>query len=172
MTMMSKKLLLLGDMGVGKTSLIRRLILDELPTDYLPTMGVDLYRYHHQFAKGGRQDMLEFVVWDIDGSYGPSIFQHVYSKGASAALIIGDVLRPATISLMVDLAQGFQAAMPGREFAFILNKEDLVASHGEVILPAPLQTARQPVIWTSALKNTNVKPAFATVAEAVIRREA
>lgn len=169
--MISKKLLLLGDMGVGKTSLVRRLVLDELPSDYLPTMGVDLYRYHHAMTRSGQPATLEFVVWDIDGSYGSSIFQHAYSKGASGALIIGDVLRPPTLALMVELAHGFNAAMPSREFAFLLNKEDLIGSQSDVDLPAALQTARQPVIWTSALKNTNVKSAFAKVAEAVIRRE-
>ena len=40
----SKKLMLLGEIGVGKTSLIRRFVLNEFNFDYRPTMGVDIYR--------------------------------------------------------------------------------------------------------------------------------
>jgi GTPase SAR1 family protein len=167
--MTAKKILLLGEIGVGKTSLVRRLVLDELPSDYRPTMGVDLYRY--QLAGSGGREAVDLVIWDIDGNYGQSIFRHVYSKGASGALIIGDLSRRPTLDMMVELAEGFQEAMPGRHFSFVLNKLDLVPSKAEAGLPEALRAARQPFLWTSAVTGANVRLAFEAAGAAIVRRE-
>lgn len=168
--MISRKLLLLGEMGVGKTSLVRRLVLDEMPTDYRPTMGVDLYRF--TMPKGQvRPDVLELVIWDLDGSYSESIFRHVYSRGASAALIVGDITRYATLEMMLRLAAGFEDAMPGRAYALALNKVDLVVGETEIAIPEGLRLSRNTCVRTSALTNSNVLNAFSTVSDAIIRRE-
>ena len=169
--MTPKKLLLLGEIGVGKTSLVRRLVHDELPSDYKATIGVDLYRYEmHGIGDRGRQSM-ELVVWDLDGNYGTSIFNHVFSKGASGALIIGDAMRVSTLEHMVQLADAFQDALPGRQFVFAVNKVDLIAEASRDLLPERLREARQPLIWTSALTAHNVLGAFKQVADAIVRRE-
>ncbi|MEZ5817441.1 MAG: hypothetical protein R3D44_10195 [Hyphomicrobiaceae bacterium] len=169
--MTARKLLLLGEIGVGKTSLVRRLVHDELPTDYRATMGVDLYRYEIAGLGEGGGKALELVVWDLDGNYGESIFQHVYSKGASGALIVGDVMRQSTLEHMVRLADGFTEAMPSRQFTFVVNKLDLVGEPEAGLLPERLREARQPLVWTSALAATNVLTAFRQVADAILRRE-
>lgn len=169
--MNAKKLLLLGEIGVGKTSLVRRLVHDELPTDYRATIGVDLYRYEMQGVGADGRQTLELVVWDLDGNYGESIFQHVYSRGASGALIVGDVMRRTTLEHMVKLADGFLASMPSRHFSFALNKIDLLGEPDATILPERLRAARQPLIWTSAKTSANVHQAFKQTADAIIRRE-
>lgn len=169
--MTPKKLLLLGEIGVGKTSLVRRLVHDELPSDYKATIGVDLYRYEmHGVGEDGRRS-LELVVWDLDGNYGTSIFSHVFSKGASGALIIGDAMRQSTLEHMAQLGDGFQDAMPGRQFVFVVNKVDLVVEASDSLLPERLRAVRQPLIWTSALTAHNVLGAFKKVADAIVRRE-
>ncbi|MEZ5854808.1 MAG: hypothetical protein R3D67_08715 [Hyphomicrobiaceae bacterium] len=169
--MISKKLLILGEIGVGKTSLVRRFVLDELPSDYLATMGVDLYRYRVDGVGRDKSQMLELVIWDTDGSYGTSIFSHAYAKGTSAALIVGDISRPTTLDMMVKLADGFADAMPARLFTFAFNKVDLIEEVDEDVLPEPLRRARQPKIWTSALTSQNVNSAFIETADAILRRE-
>lgn len=169
--MTAKKVLLLGEIGVGKTSLVRRLVLDELPTDYRATMGVDLYRYVIDGVGPMAEQSLEIVVWDLDGNYGQSIFQHVYSKGASAALIIGDCSRRSTLDHMGKLAEGFISAMPSRPFAFVVNKVDLIGDAAPDLLPPALAGSRQPIVWTSAKTALNVLTAFRQAADAIIRRE-
>jgi GTPase SAR1 family protein len=169
--MTARKLLLLGEIGVGKTSLVRRLVHGALPSDYLATMGVDIYRYEMTGIGRERQSALELVVWDIDGSYGSRIFQHVYSRGASGALIVGDIMRRATLERMVELAEGFQASMPSRHFSFVVNKLDLIGTPDEALLPERLVNERHPLIWTSALQAYNVLDAFRVAADAIVRRE-
>src|SRR5690606_12013843 len=112
--MISRKIMLLGEIGVGKTSLIRRLVEGHFETEYKSTFGVELYRVPITEAGPNRDQAIELIVWDSDGNFGQSIFRHVYIKGASAALIIGDLKRRATIESMVGLAVGFTVDLQGR----------------------------------------------------------
>ncbi len=169
--MISRKLMLLGEIGVGKTSLIRRLVEGRFETEYKSTFGVELYRVPISRAGPNGDQAIELVVWDTDGNFGQSIFRHVYVKGASAALIIGDLKRRATLDSMVTLAESFQEALPGRHFSFIANKADLIADGGAAELPARLQDARQPVLLTSAKTGTNVEDTFIQAATAILRRD-
>lgn len=168
--MIAAKLILLGEIGVGKTSLVRRLVHDELPSDYQPTMGVDLYRYELPRGEGGATQAVNLVIWDIDGGYGESIFSHVYSRGAAAGLIIGDVTRPASLELMVRLGHGFQDALPGRPFSFVLNKLDLLAPGQAPRLPVDLERHPRGHVRTSARTGDNVRAAFAGIAGDIVRR--
>lgn len=57
------KLLLVGDGGVGKTTLVRRHTTGEFERKYLPTLGVDVHPvvFHTNFGS------LQFNVWDTAG---------------------------------------------------------------------------------------------------------
>jgi small GTP-binding protein len=169
--MISRKLLLLGEIGVGKTSLIRRLVHGSFETEYKSTFGVELYRVPITRAGPNGDDALELIVWDTDGNFGQSIFRHVYVKGASAALIIGDLKRRATLETMVGLAEGFQDALPGRHFSFIANKSDLLADGEAAEMPAKLRDGRQPILLTSAKTGFNVEDTFTQAATSILRRE-
>jgi small GTP-binding protein len=169
--MISRKLMLLGEIGVGKTSLIRRLVQGHFETEYKSTFGVELYRVPITQAGPNADQAIELIVWDTDGNFGESIFRHVYIKGASAALIIGDLKRRATLESMVTLAESFQEALPGRHFSFISNKVDLM-SYGETAeLPTKLRDSRQPVLLTSAKTGANVEDTFIQAATSILRRE-
>ncbi len=169
--MISRKVMLLGEIGVGKTSLIRRLVHGRFETEYKSTFGVELYRVPIARAGVSGNEAIELIVWDTDGNFGQSIFRHVYVKGASAALIIGDLSRRPTLDTMIDLAEGFQDAMPGRHFSFIANKADLLAPGDQPDLPSKLGDARQHVLLASAKTGANVEDAFVQSATSILRRE-
>ena len=118
----------------------------------------------------GRQTV-ELVIWDIDGHYGQSIFRHVYGKGAAGALIIGDLTRYPTLEHMSKMAQGFEENMPGRFWAYVLNKTDLCAQPADMPLPSPIAAATPPPTRTSALNGENVRDVFRAAAAAILRRE-
>lgn len=167
--MISKKLLLLGDIGVGKTSLVRRFVLDEFAFDYRPTMGVDIYRYRLGDLGPAHDQALELVIWDIDGNYGLGVLDHVYSRGCAGALIVCDLSRPATLAHMLLLGEAMRDKMVGRIFSYVLNKSDLCRPQ-DVPLPAQVRSADPPSVVTSALSGENVTLAFRGVAEAILRR--
>ncbi len=163
----AKKVMLLGDIGVGKTSIVRRLVFDSFDTNYKATLGVDIYR--HVLAGTGASDDTELVIWDIDGDLADSIFNHIYIRGAAGALIICDSVRPETRESMLRLAQGFSDALPGRPFALVSNKQDLLdaESTGSDALPDWLPETLH--FRTSAKTGTAVEAAFAGLAKAMSR---
>ncbi len=167
--MAARKVLLLGEIGVGKTSLAQRLLFDHFDTNYKSTIGVDLYKYDID-VPGEAGGPVSLVLWDTDGNWGESLFRHVYVKGASAAVIVGDAARRATQDTMLALAAGFGDALPGRPITLVLNKIDLLPETGEADVPAELQEAPFPFFKTSAKSGAHVHDAFVGTTQAILRR--
>ncbi len=167
--MSARKIMLLGEIGVGKSSLARRLVFDKFEFDYKPTIGVDVYRYIAP-ATASRPE-ITLIIWDTDGNFGDAIFKHIYMKEAAGALIIGDVSRPATMETMHKLAAGFSDMFPGRHVGFVVNKSDLVPAEESAPLPGFLLDNPH-LVRTSAKTGAQVQKAFLDAAEAIHRRSA
>jgi Ras-related protein Rab-5C len=125
--MTARKIMLLGEIGVGKSSIARRLVFDRFEGDYKPTIGVDVYSYDVEPGPLGPEPSITFVIWDTDGNFGEAVLSHVYIKEAAAALIVGDVTRRSTLQRMLELGNSFMEAMLGRYCAFLINKSDHAA---------------------------------------------
>lgn len=166
--MIAKKLMLLGEIGVGKSSLARRLVFDRFEFDYKPTIGVDVYRY--EAPASATRPAATLIIWDTDGNFGDSIFKHIYMKEAAGAMIIGDLSRHSTLETMVKLVEGFTASFPGRFMGYIVNKTDLVADADAAALPMALTRMGAEVYRTSAKTNANVHSAFIHAADIIHRR--
>jgi Ras-related protein Rab-5C len=166
--MTARKIMLLGEIGVGKSSIARRLVFDRFEGDYKPTIGVDVYSYDVEPGPAGPQPPIKFIIWDTDGNFGEAVLSHVYIKEAAAALIVGDVTRRSTLQRMVELGNGFMDAMPGRYCAFLINKCDIENAAAE--LPPELLKSSIPMLRTSAKTGENVKDAFLNAANAIRRR--
>ncbi len=165
----ARKVMLLGDIGVGKTSLARRLVFGQFEAEYKATIGVDIYTHEVVAHVRGEDVPITLVIWDVDGDLGESIFKHAYIRGASAALIIADRTRPSTLSSMLDLAERFEDTLPGRPYRLIVNKSDLrPADAGMLQRVAAL--AREPIIETSAKSGDNVRDAFQSLAGELLAR--
>ena len=81
--MHQKKIVLLGDFNVGKTSLIRRYVDNAFDDEYLTTIGVKI-------SKKSLDDE-RLLIWDIEGAtIGKPIPKH-YIKGAHGAIIVADI---------------------------------------------------------------------------------
>lgn len=160
------KVMLLGDIGVGKSSLARRLAFGHFTSEYKPTIGVEIYQHKLESVDG---DPVTMIIWDTDGNFGDAVLRHVYVRQASAAMIVGDRTRMETLSTMVRLGEAFNQLMPGRTVHFIVNKADLPAVDGADGIFSRLQV-HSPLTLTSALDGTNVAEAFLETAIAIKRR--
>lgn len=165
MTATAQKIMLLGQIGVGKSSLAQRLVFNRFETTYKPTIGVDVYRYD-----ASEDATAPMIVWDSDGNLGDAMFRHVYLKEAAAAIIIADCTRPDTIASLYDIATAFHERLPGRIVCFILNKIDLLPSSDDIALPVELTKRGALLFRTSAMTGANVKQAFSETARAIARR--
>ena len=166
--MAAHKVMLLGEIGVGKSSLARRLVFDKFSRDYKPTIGVEVYRY--DVPADPASPATSLILWDTDGNFGDAIFRHVYLKQAAGALIVADQSRPDTVESMVRLSKGFAEVLPGRCIHFILNKSDLADDAARRDLDSRLGAVQIPVTRTSALSGSHVEEAFISTARAIVRR--
>lgn len=161
------KVMLLGEIGVGKSSIAQRLVFDRFEQAYKPTIGVDVYRYEAD-ADGQR---VPLILWDSDGNLGDAIFRHVYLKEASAAIIVGDASRPQTVEAMVNIGRSFRERLPGRCVTFVLNKMDLLGNEPPD-LPEEISQPGATVFQASALTGDNVQLAFKETAATLLRQAA
>lgn len=166
--MIARKVMLLGEIGVGKSSLARRLVFDKFDFDYKPTIGVDIYRY--EVSATATRHATTLILWDTDGNFGDAIFRHIYMKEAAAACIVGDLSRPQTLDTMAKLATGFLDNFPGRHTTLIVNKTDLIPDAELAPLPPALARTLAPLIRTSAKTGDNVAKAFIETADVISRR--
>lgn len=166
--MASKKIMLLGEIGVGKTSLVNRFVSGRFRTDYMPTINVEIYT--HNLPETATCPSLTLLIWDTDGNFGETIFSSVYLKNAAAALIVADATRPASLQAMAGLAAGWRTSRPGRPCQLLINKIDLLEPSREIELPSDLLTGAQPPLRTSAKTGDNVEAAFQNAANDIVRR--
>src|SRR5205807_3909418 len=64
------KVCLVGDVAVGKTSLIRRFVQDEFDDRYIATVGTKVTRRAVDVTWKGAPALLDMRVWDIMGEKG------------------------------------------------------------------------------------------------------
>lgn len=164
---MAAKVMLLGDIGVGKTSLARRLMFGRFEASYKTTIGVDILSHDLVLSPACGGAIMRLVLWDTDGDFGQAIFSTMYVAGAAGAIIVADASRLETFARMQALAETFQSRFPGRPVAAIVNKVDLV---GFGAAPFPDEVSGTPVHRVSALTGEGVAPMFATMAETIWRR--
>lgn len=166
MTILQRKILLLGDIGVGKTSLARRFVFDRFEASYKTTIGVDILTHDVQLDGSG-SDIMRMVLWDTDGDFGQSIFETTYARGSSAAIVVSDLTRPSTLGKQIALLEAFDGQFAGRPSLAILNKTDL-ADPREAMARAI--SVSDLVRSTSALTGDGVATAFTELATAMLRR--
>ena len=96
MKAISKKVCLLGDFAVGKTSLVRRFVLNIFEDRYLSTIGVKVSR--KTVVTPGPGDLIELtlMLWDLAGSEEFDQVRASYLRGASGAVLVCDLTRPET----------------------------------------------------------------------------
>lgn len=122
---LNKKICIIGDFAVGKTSLVRRYVLDQFSADYQVTLGVNVYRHTDTVEVDGEPRTVNLILWDIEGMKDASELINTYLRGASGALVVGDVTRGDAIDSLRRTAQAFLEIQPGRPVVFALNKIDL-----------------------------------------------
>nr|XP_057943012.1 ras-related protein Rab-38-like isoform X2 [Doryrhamphus excisus] len=119
------KVLVIGDLGVGKTSIIRRYVHHSYSTNYRATIGVDFaLKVLHWDT-----DTVRLQLWDIAGQERFGNMTRVYYREAMGAFIVFDVTRPTTFEAVVKWKEDLDSKLMlanGRSIATVLlaNKCD------------------------------------------------
>lgn len=117
------KVVLLGDSGVGKSSILLRYTQDEFSEDFEVTIG-GAYMQTQVWLEDRTPVTLD--VWDTAGQERYKSLTPMYYKGASAALIVYDVTSPSSFEGAKDWIKELQThASPSVIIGLCGNKADL-----------------------------------------------
>jgi len=159
------KLCMLGDFGVGKTSLVARFVHSTFSDKYLTTIGVKVDT--KEVALEGR-GVCKLVIWDIAGRSHLDALNMTYLRGASALLLVADGTRERSLNTALDLLMQSRTLLPDASVVLAVNKLDLVERWE--VAPAALAELRRslPVHETSARSGEGVEAAFADIAARLV----
>jgi len=159
----NKKVCLLGDPGVGKTSLIRRFVENSFSDKYIHTIGTKVSKKVVELADLDLR--VSMLIWDIVGQKSIGLLES-YFKGAAGALVVCDVTRDDTLSSVDDWVKSVRKVAGAIPIVLIANKSDLM-ENAMIDAQSVAFAARRygsPHYLASAKAGTNVELAFSTIA--------
>ena len=160
--MLSKKVCLLGDFAVGKTSLVRRFVYNRFDDQYLSTIGVKVSRKTVAVPRQSEVIELTMMLWDLAGSQEFNQVRASYLRGVSGAVLVCDLCRAYTLEGLNVYLEELARSNSHPALIIAANKVDLVAQH-------ELQTAQiekfaaglnAPFYLTSARQGEGVETVF------------
>ncbi len=172
----SKKICLLGDPAVGKTSLIHKYVYDAFDDKYLGTIGAKITKKTNivEFPEGGKSVEVNLMIWDIAGQKMLGNVHQTYFKGAKGAMVVADVTRRETFVNVVNWISELFKVTPGIPVLILANKHDLLEqgtiSEGEI--DAMMGKLGISYLFTSAKSGLNVENAFRSLSEFLASPEA
>lgn len=156
--MKARKVCMIGDFAVGKTSLVARFVHQDFGEQYLSTVGVKIDTRQITLPSG---DDLKLVLWDIAGKSAFTRIDSSYLRDAAGYLLVADGTRADTLDSALRLQQATEAELGPVPFCLLLNKGDLQTRWSiEPQRVEALRTLGWPLLETSALSGAGVEEAF------------
>ena len=149
--MIRKKILLLGDFSVGKTSLVKRYVDGAFDDKYLTTIGVKISK--KLVEVDGVE--CELLIWDVEGSTPSKKISLGYYRGASGAIFVTDITRKETIENLQEHKDIFLAENPNAHYVTAYNKADMLSEIARERI-----VVEDDVFITSAKNDENVEELF------------
>ncbi len=170
MISLSKKVCLLGDYGVGKTSLVRRFVYNLFEDKYLSTIGVKVSRKVIALAHGSDIVELTLMLWDLAGSEEFDSVRASYLRGATGAIVVCDLTRPATLGAASKYAAELRLMNSAARLVIAANKGDLTDKHQLTAEQIRAQAAALHAAHylTSAKTGANVETIFRQLGQLLI----
>jgi Ras-related protein Rab-7A len=171
------KVVVLGDAGVGKTSLVKQYVEGTFDESYKPTIGADFLTKDITLPKLGQQKL---QIWDTAGQERFRSMAKSFYRGADACVLVYDIYDVKTFqnldmwkkefldSLSLDSSAG--------DFPFVVlgNKADKVDCGDDMVTKSRAEAwckaqSNISLFETSALSKQNLNEAFDTIAIAAGR---
>jgi small GTP-binding protein len=170
----SSKICLIGDGGVGKTSLIGRYVHNKFDDKYLKTIGtkVSSKEIVLDYPESHVQVKLGAMIWDIMGQKAfRSLLQDAYFHGANGIIAVCDLTEEKSLINLSEWIDSVEKIVGNVPTVILANKTDL---KNEIeVDPSKLKKMAErlnaQLLFTSAKTGENVDLAFLAIATEMIR---
>lgn len=169
------KVSLVGDPGVGKTSLIRRFVYDTFDDRYLSTIGTKVTKraVHVYDTDTGQVVELVLLIWDIMGEEGlRDLLRDAYFSGTRGVLAVCDLTRKDTLKGIPLWTRAVETVVGDVPTIVLGNKADLTgeAEVDEAALAALAARYGWRHLLTSARTGRGVSEGFLLLAQLILTR--
>ena len=159
------KLIIIGDTGVGKSCLMKRVMDNEFKVEHQVTIGVEF----GSFGLKVDEKIIKLQIWDTAGQESFKSVTRIFYRGAHCVFLTYDVTREETFANLSDwLNEIRQHASEDVRIYLIGNKSEM-EDQREVTLQRATDFATDKklhkVFETSAKTGFNVEEVFASVAK-------
>ncbi len=160
------KILLLGDGGVGKTSLVNRFIQDKFTREYIHTIGMQPSSKYLMV----KNTNVCLSIFDIAGDESFKRLRELFYKGSKGALITFDLTQRSSFENVKSWYKEAKNKSKNQMFILIGNKSDLSdrVISGEEAKELAKKLKCADYIETSALTGDYVDDAFHLLGETVL----
>lgn len=161
---MARKVVVIGDPIVGKTSLIKRFVQDVFDDRYLNTIGAKVMKKELGVNRPDTGEIvdLKLILWDIAGQETFETVKKAYYRGASGAIVVCDMTRRETMENMHKWIENLFDVSDVIPMVIICNKSDLAeeSQFDARTVEGEYGAYGAPVYVTSAKMDENVEMAF------------
>ena len=158
------KLTILGQWGVGKTSMVNTLVGKDFPSMYIPTIGSNIARKEYRL----KDNYIRLNIWDIGGQRSFNPLNPVFFSNLDSALLLFDLNNPkeSLQEIKETYLRNLEKYSPECITYLIGNKSDLVKPEDSEILLNIIrkyQNQGLPIIFVSAKTQDNIAELFTLV---------
>jgi len=157
------KVCLVGEKAVGKTSLIRRFVLNTFDDRYITTIGTKVSKRELRVENVKKDTWMDMTIWDIMGERGfRELLKEAYFFGAQGVLAVCDITRQKTLAELDDWVDGVFRVVGHVPVLIAVNKTDLGAERqfSEKEVAQVAQAFNAQFMFTSAKIGENVESCF------------
>ena len=155
--MIKKKICMVGEFSVGKTSLTQKFVNNVFSEKYLTTIGVKIDTVEVEDTK--------LVIWDVAGRDSLSPINASYLVGAAGIILVADGTRPQTVESIPEIWSTVQERIGDVPCVVALNKADLEDWSVDETTIESLRGRGWDVFETSAKDGVGVESLFHTLVE-------
>ncbi|MBD3230382.1 MAG: GTP-binding protein [Candidatus Lokiarchaeota archaeon] len=153
------KMVIFGNVKVGKTSLLERYVNDRFQDSYISTLGYNVYEKRISY----KDSEISLMIYDIGGQEKFREVRKKYAEGANTAFIVYDITNLESFENIVNWRNDLEQFSGDIPFVLIGNKVDLENSR-KVSKEKGLELSKEinalDFIETSAKTGESVQKAF------------
>jgi len=166
-----KKIALVGDSSVGKTSLIRRFVVDVFDDKYIATIGTKVSKRDIEYTLPDKTIYLTLMMWDILGQKDYRKMRAQGLSGAHGIILVTDLSRPETVKSAEEFwLPEIWEILGDPPVIFVGNKCDLVGADSSTAnsLASMAKKIEMPMLLCSAKTGQNVGATFRRIGELML----